>query len=389
VRVVIVNPYYPRFLRAHYEANPPLAEQSYDEQLASLLGECFGTFDAYSRAFRALRHEAQDVVANCEPLQLAWAREHGAARWTRQLLGVARHLRGGPARRRLLRRIAVAQIEAADPDVVYMQETWFFHPRVLDRLRARGHLVVGQIATTPPNADLLRRFDLLVSSLPHLVERFRGLGIDAEYLPLAFDRVVMERAARRRQSLDPTGARPQPVTFVGGLDSHRRVAVLERLCEHTDLSVWGYGAEAVRPSSPILPRYRGQAWGLDMYTVLGQSRITINMHRAYAEGFANALRMFEATGAGALLFTEEAPNLPELFQPGSEAIAYSGPDDLVDKIHHHLEHDAERLRIAAAGQARTLATHTYEQRIAELAGMLERRIGTRTNRAYRGGERAS
>jgi spore maturation protein CgeB len=273
-----------------------------------------------------------------------------------------------------LQRIAAVQIEAADPDVVYMQDISFFPPRVLDRLRARGHLLVGQIASIPPGPDLLRRFDLLISSLPRLVERFRGLGIDSEYLPLAFDPVVLERSMGRGQSLDPTGSRPYPVTFVGGLDSENRVTLLERLCRRTELSVWGYGAEVLPASSPILGRYRGEAWGLDMYAVLGKSRITVNAHRTYAEGFANTMRMFEATGVGALLLTEEAPNLRELFQPGSEVIAYSGLDDLVEKIRFYLEHDDERVGVAAAGQARTLADHTYEQRITELTRRLERRI---------------
>jgi spore maturation protein CgeB len=374
MRVVIVDPYYSRFLRAHYAANPSLAGRSYREQLASLHGECFGTFDAYSRSFRLLGHEAEEVVPNCEPLQLAWAREHGAAQWTRRLLRAGGRL----VKHHALQRIAAAQIEAAEPDVVYVQELSFLDSRILDRLRGRGYVLVGQIATTPPESDRLRQFDLLVSSLPRLVERFLELGVDAEYLPLGFDPVVLDRAAHRGESLDAAGRRRYPVTFVGGLDAHvhgQRAALLEKVCQSIDVAVWGYGAETLPPNSPILRRYGGEAWGLDMYSVLGQSRITINTHRPLAEGFANTMRLFEATGTGALVLTEEAPNLPELFEPGSELIAYSGPDDLIEKLRHYNEHDRERVQIAAAGQARTLRDHTYERRIAELASLLERRIG--------------
>lgn len=376
MRVVIVDPYYSRFLRAHYAANPSLAERSYREQLASLLGECFGTFDAYSRAFGSLGHEAEEVVPNCEPLQLAWAGENGAARWARRLLR-ARHRAGGLVEHHALQRIAAAQIEAAEPDVVYVQELSFLDSRILDRLRDRGYLLVGQIATTPPESERLRRFDLLISSLPRLVERFLELGVDAEYLPLAFDPVVVERATRHGQSLDPAGRRPYAVTFVGGFDAHvhaQRATLLEKVCRSTDVAVWGYGAATLPAGSPILRRYGGEAWGLDMYAILGQSRITINTHRPLAEGFANTMRLFEATGAGALVLTEEAPNLPELFEPGSELIAYSGLDDLVEKLRHYREHDGERVEVAAAGQARTLRDHTYERRISELASLLERRI---------------
>ena len=50
-------------------------------------------------------------------------------------------------------------------------------------------------------------------------------------------------------------------------------------------------------------------------------------------------------------------------------------DDLVDKLLYLAEHDDERRRIAAAGQARTLREHTYANRMAELAAMLETRLG--------------
>lgn len=383
MRVVIVDPYYPRFLRDHYAANPLLTECSYGEQLSSLLGECFGTSDAYSRAFRHLGHQAEEVVPNCEPLQLAWAREHGAASWKRKFLRASRLPLGRWARHQALQQIAAAQIEAAHPEVVYFQELSFLHPRTLERLRRRGYLLVGQIATTLPSSDRLRRFDLLISSLPRFVERFRELGIDAEYLPLGFDSLVLERAERRGHGMDPAGSRPHTVTFVGGVDTYahsHRAHLLEHLCRTTDIAVWGYGAETLPASSSILPRYRGEAWGLDMYEVLGQSQITINTHRPLADGFANTMRLFEATGAGTLLLTEQAPNLPALFEPGSEVIPYTGLDDLVDKIRHYREHDGERIRVAAAGQARTLGEHTYERRIDELATLLDRRISDRRSR---------
>ena len=111
-----------------------------------------------------------------------------------------------------------------------------------------------------------------------------------------------------------------------------------------------------------------------MYEVLARSRISLNRHIDVAEGHANNMRLFETTGVGALLVTEAAPNLSELFVPGEEVVAYENEDDLVEKLEHYLENDDERVTIAAAGQRRTLADHTYRQLMRELAPMLERRL---------------
>jgi len=115
-----------------------------------------------------------------------------------------------------------------------------------------------------------------------------------------------------------------------------------------------------------------------MYEVLARSRIAVNRHGDIAEGFANNMRLFEATGVGALLVTEAASNLADLFEPGTEIVAYENGDDLVDKLSYYLEHPDERRSIAAAGQARTLRTHNFALRMSELAEILEARLAKRS-----------
>jgi spore maturation protein CgeB len=102
-----------------------------------------------------------------------------------------------------------------------------------------------------------------------------------------------------------------------------------------------------------------------------------------AEGYSNNMRLYEATGSGALLLTDPGRNLAELFEPGREVLVYTGAADLAAKIAHHLEDEEERRAIASAGQARTLRDHTYEQRIAELAEVLQARLGSATHRSAR------
>jgi spore maturation protein CgeB len=379
LRILVLDTYYPEFLAAHYRARRELASYSYELQLASLMDRCFGTSDAYSSHLRELGHEAVEVVANCEPLQLRWASEQGYGRRVLQGLGAAlpspmRLL----ARRAALRRIALEQIETFDPQVVYLQDLWFFKGRDLDALRRDGRFVAGQIASALPPDRMLRRFDLLVTSFPHFVERFREKGLDSEYLKIAFYRKVLERLQGQGVQPDPAAPRDYGVAFVGGLDPRVHGAgarLLERLAREVDLDVWGYGAGRLPQGSAIARRYHGEAWGLEMYKVLARSRIALNRHIELSDGYANNMRLFEATGVGALLVTDAKRNLANLFEPGRELVAYEDEDDLVDKLRHFAEHDDERRHIATAGQERTLREHTYANRMTELAAMLKARLG--------------
>jgi spore maturation protein CgeB len=376
VRIAVVDTYYPVFLEEHYGALPGLAARPYREQLASLIDRCFGTADAYSRHLNELGHEAIDVIANCEPLQLRWAAERGRPSRLRRLAARGRWVPPRFARDALLEQVALAQIEEHQADVVYAQDLSFFSRSNLDRLRGDGRLVAGQIASELPERELLLGFQLLLTSFPHYVARFREIGVDSEYLPIAFYERVLDRLRRAGVDPGPTSERPHGIAFVGGLgaDVHGpRVRLLERIAERLSLEGWGYGWDRL-PEGPLRRAYRGEAWGLDMYRVLAESRIVVNRHSTAAEGFANNMRLFEATGAGAMLVTEAAPNLSELFAEGREVVTYDHPDDLMEKLSHYLEHDGERIAIATAGQRRTLRDHTYAKVIAGLSEMLEARL---------------
>lgn len=372
----MVDTYYPAFVAEHYRRNPELREASYGDQLAALMARCFGTSDAYSHHLTELGHEAVDIAVNCFELQSAWNRARGKGAFLR-LVGSLPTRVGMAARFRLLHDVAKAQIDEFDPEVVYLQDLWFFRREELDSLRTQGRLVVGQIASTPPGPELLRGLDLITTSFPHFVERFREAGIDSEYFKIGFYERVLERLRANGVESSPAADRPHGVSFIGGLDPTvhgQGIALLERLSERVPISIWGYGADRLPRESPIRAHYRGEAWGLDMYEALSRSRISINRHIGVAEGYANNMRLFETTGVGALLLTEAAPNLADLFEPSTEAVAYEGEDDLVEKIEHYLKHDDEREAIAAAGQKRTLVEHTYRRRMSELAAMLERRL---------------
>jgi spore maturation protein CgeB len=353
LRILIVDTCYPAFLKMHYGRAPNLGEQPYSTQWRALMDTFFGTADAYSHNLNAIGHEAHEVVVNCVPMQSAWAREHDLA----------------VPPDRAESSVLLAQARDFEPDVVYVQNVHYLSETTLDELKRLGRLLVGQIATEPPGLEQLRAFDLLVTCLPSFVARFNGAGIRTELMRLAFDERVLEELSGEERPRVERGA-----VFVGSLGrtQHRRSnGMLARAARRVPIEFWGYGGRLWPPWSPVKRGYHGEAWGIDMFRILGEARIALNRHGSIAGPYAVNMRLYEATGMGTLLVTDNGEHLDDVLVPGEEAVTYSTTRELVDRVRYFLAHENERAEIAAAGQARTLRDHTYGRRMHELAAMLE------------------
>lgn len=351
---VFVNTYYAGFLNSFYARNSHLLRADYAVQRESLAGECFGDSDFYSRSLKSAGWTAQDLIVNAGPLQSAWAREYGCDKQ-----GVA---------------VAIEQIRRAKPSVVYLQDLNLATAEFVSAIRPYTELIVGQIASPIPSGAVLSEIDILVSSFPHFVQLFREHGLTSYYQPLAFEEQVIDRLGNRERDL--------PLTFVGGISpSHENaLALLDALACATPIQFWGYGADLLAPQSPVRARHNGEAWGLEMFRLLRRSMITVNRHIDVAENHANNMRLFEATGCGALLITDYKDNLHELFEIGTEIVAYRSPEECISLVNYYLAHPEKAAKIARAGQMRTLREHTYSLRMRQTARILSRHLKYRRER---------
>ena len=368
MRFLIADTYYPAFLRGFYAARPALPLQPHAAQRRALMDECFGTSDFYSTHLRDLGHEAEEVVPNCEPMQRQWARENNLALDETPQFSLVLRRKVVPWVRRTPRddwffTILEAQVKAARPDILYIQDMHALPPFFLRAVRPYVKKIVGQIASPAhPGADF-RDYDLVLTSFPHFVERFRQAGVQSEYFRIGFEPAVLPRLSR---------AAPADLAFVGGLSSahSERVRFLETVASAHPIDFWGYGLEHLAPQSPLRARFHGNAWGLAMYQALFNAKISLNLHINAAENNANNMRLYESTGVGALLLTDAKDNLSTLFAPDTEVAVYHSPEECAEKIKYYLSHDPERRAVAAAGQARTLREHTYKHRMEELVTIL-------------------
>lgn len=371
--ILIVDTYYPLFLESLDTAEVSKVN-SYLELGERLMGLSFGTSDAYSTGLRKLNWHAAEVVPNFKTLQSMWAHENSLRylRWLDRLppsyLSRIPLLGSLWTKLPTLQHVLDVQIEALDPEVVYFQDLNFASVSLLKKLRRRGRLVVGQIASPLPPRFRLRMYDLILSSLPNQIEEIVQAGVSSEFLPIAFDTRVLNRL--------PAGLeRDIAVSFVGGISPQHGSTIpllKEVLAKCPELEIFGYGSSMLDGHSELRSRHRGERWGLDMYEALMRSQVTLNRHIGVAGPYANNMRLFEATGVGSLLVTDLKKNIRDYFEPGVEVLAYESPAEAAELCRWAVDNPDDARKIAAAGQARTLRDHTYDHCMVKLDAILRR-----------------
>jgi spore maturation protein CgeB len=339
VKIAFVDTYYRAFLLTHH-----LQSKDYQAELTRLLARQFATADFYSREFRDMGWETLDIVANYHELQYRWAREQGYPDMNR------------------LQDIARTEIDQFDPDVVFVQDLSFFTVAELKAL-SRKYRLVAQCSCALPEVEKVQSFDILFTSFPHYLARLEALGVRAVFVPLAF----------HSSCLRPSIERTIDCAFVGGFGRHWNYGqdVLEMVAQEIPgFQWWGYGVETLSGSSALKRTYQGQAWGDAMYSIYQRSKMVINRHGEVSEDYANNMRLYEATGSGALLVTDQKRNMRDLFS-ASEVVEYDSAEDAVFKVRYYLDHPDEAQTIADAGQERTIWDHSYAKRMKRISDVLK------------------
>jgi len=360
MKFLILDTYYPWFISDFYKRN---AE-------GDIIQELFGACNFYSRNLAHLGHWAKEIIVNDEHRQKKWALNHGYSigKPTDKLLPYLPYIRG-LIRPSWVYEALELQIDHYQPDVLYFQDLSFLPVEFVSHLKSKVRFIVGQIACPLPPDKYFMPFDLIVSSLPNIVAHINKLGIPASYLALAFEPSILKHLKKLPLQYD--------AVHIGGYGPihQERNVILEAVARQVPIDFWGYGIKFLSPDSPILKSFHNQAWGKTMYEILSNSKITMTKHiTSVADGYANNMTLFEATGCGTLLITDFKKNLPDLFVPNKEVVTYKTSDELATKIKFYLSHDSSRKKVAAAGQRRTLSDHNYLKRMSQLLEILNKNL---------------
>lgn len=399
---------YPGYLRQFYQTNTDVGSQSYAAQHAALMREAHGWADFWSSALSKLGYECDEVVSNAEPLQKAWARENGFSHTEDNWLF----------------EITAAQVKACQPDVLFVNDFFTYPADYIRQLRVECpaiRLVLGWCGAPYTDGSVFAAYDIVLSSVPELVQNFRAQGHHCEHVNHAFDPRVLERIKHDEPTVD--------FGFIGTIAKknkfhNSRETLLLELLERTPLQIWvdshspswqersnvlirqwafdvvqmasraGVSESALealpiagkvrnwkaRPAlSPKLdPRILAVAqpplFGLDMFQQLQRTRVSLNTHIDISATHASNMRLYEATGVGSCLLTDWKANLPELFADGVEIVTYKNAAECVEKVNYLLAHDDARQAIAAGGQRRTLRDHSFANRAVQLDQIIQTAI---------------
>ena len=407
MRFLKLTSFYPAYIQDFYAKRPALDGESYARQKAALDYDAFGEGDSWSYALTPLGYEVMEVTANIEPLQKAWAGEH--------------EINFTPDR--WLWDIVSAQIKQFQPTLVFIDDFSTFSCQWLRELRQvcpSIRLILGWCGAPFQDPGVFQAYDVVLSCIPELVDRFQLMGHKSFHLHHAFETRVLERITLNHQDID--------FSFLGGINrgkgSHRqRERLLLDLVQHVPIRIYtpnldrsfqeemktfargclylafqvlrqagvsesslahipkiGRAASwSYRPLFSVHPRLRPwvspAVFGLEMYRTLRRSKLSFNSHTDISVNSASNMRLFEATGAGSCLVTDWKANLSQLFEPDQEVVAYKSAGECVEKVKWLLAHPEESAAIAQAGQKRTLRDHTFVQRRVQLDDIIRKSLG--------------
>jgi hypothetical protein len=348
MKIVLLASYYKSYLD-NFEQNHSLDELDYQQHREKLLDDYFGAFVSYRNYFCERGHDCELLIDNDFSLQQKWLNEH--------------HI-NMTATPKTKQKVVMKQLELLEPDVLFVGSMFEYYGDFLRQVQSQitSNIFTWIACPFPANLDF-QPVKCVLTSVPEFLS---GLSVPVEKLAAAFDAEIVKKMGDVKKSID--------VSFAGSLSfNHRyRKRTLEALCaEQIPLSIFGDVAKRRFFSwwgkEPLRGMAKPAVWGLDMYRTLAASRITLNLHIDVARNanFVGNMRMYEATGCGAMLLTDYQDGIESLFVPDKEIVTFRTIDELKEKVTYYLKHEEECRRIAEAGQKACLERHGYDRRIVE------------------------
>lgn len=393
--VVRVAPIVGLTLRQEIAADPSYQGLSYDEYLEKILAGNYNYSDVFAYEMRKLGNRVEEIVYDVEGLQKQWAKENDL------------HLEPDELWQE---KIVLAQLKKLNPDVVYIQSFSRITPKAIYAIKDQiPNLKKIAVHSGFPNGmDVVTKDTLVLAGFPNIQKTFSELGCETHLLYHFWDERILAR-------MQPT-ERQIPFSFIGTSgngfgDGHKtRYWELLKLAHNTPLECWVDDKDAFqdpesdanpfvefplkehfykdlaadysqypKPTSPLrylLPRGTAHrpVYGDDFFQTLHDSLVTFQRHTDTMYSEIGAMRVFQATGAGACLLTNDGDNMSDLFERDTEVVTYSSLHECIEKANYLIDNPEKAKEIAKKGQERTLRSHTAKQRYAEVHDILQKAL---------------
>jgi spore maturation protein CgeB len=389
---------YQGYLDSFYRKNPQTKELVYNDHLNLLMNDATEFAASYIRNFRNLGIETKCVISNDNLLQRKWKSENK--------LNSDKNSD-----------ILFEQINSFKPEILWIEDLSQLNSDWFNNVRKKIKTVKLIVAyhCAPYNKvllDKLKNVDFIITCTPGLKQSFEQEGLKAYLVYHGFDAELLKRVERRGDShiknLVFSGS-----LITGGRFHNSRINLIESLIrEKIDLALYAtleknfrirakqlifsvtgilkklkmeslankipffeHGQSPVQGYSDALKGSNHPSlYGIGMYNLFNTSKIVLNIHIGVAADYAGNMRMFEVTGVGSCLLTDNKKNMKDLFEVNKEVVVYDSPEDCIDKVKWLLQHEHEREEIARSGQRKTLEMHTVENRCKSIIDIINNEL---------------
>ena len=253
--------------------------------------------------------------------------------------------------------------EAERPDVFWADKQLLVTPRTLKKLSAMGITTVSYMIDNPfgPREDPGWR--MYLKCLPHY-----DLHVQQRDVSLAaYRKHGAKDVVKVLIGFEPTEHYPPPtpmtdkdcereICFVG-TSYDDRAATLTKLIEMgLPVTISGPERRWRRSLSPQIMRKSfvpGDFYSKKYREAIWRSKINLSfLTRSNEDEYTQ--KTFEIAGCGEFMIVERCEGHTSRFKEGEEAVFFSSPEELIEKINRYLPDEETRRRIGLAGRARAL-----------------------------------
>lgn len=370
---------YPSIINYFINKYPDYKNKSYKELLNNLHLERFSVSNFYTYELKKLGYKCYEIISNIDFLQKKWLQENNVC-----AIGT--------------NNILLEQIKYYKPNIIFIGNADLCQKQFIEELRkfksVEKILAYHCAPFTKKIIDNLKNVDGIVTCTKGYLKKIKLINNQKKlYLPHAFFQFSKNMIKNKKRKID--------LTFIGSIFLSQKLhdnridfvyQVMKNFNKNSFIAInfskfflikiiWHFFFTLLsfnffqkftnlfkiifiylKSNKPI--------FGKDMYKVLENSKIVINKHIEDTK-YAGNMRIFETTGSGSLLVSDNKKDLSEFFNINEEIITYKSNTDLIKKCKFFLKNNLHREKISSKGYKKTINKHNYLLRAKKMHNFIQ------------------
>ena len=242
-----------------------------------------------------------------------------------------------------------------EPDLVFVLKGEAIKKETINAIKNQGIKTVLWYPDDPRFFNtyvkyLAPNYDYVFASSQKALKNYKSIGVKkASYLTFACEPTI-----HKKLKINPK----KEVTFIGSY-MPSRIRLFKSL-KKAPFNFEIYGPNwhlASIKSNPAV-------YGPEMVKVVNNSKINLNIHAT--RGYGPNMRLFEVTGSGGFLITDDTENIGKFFKADKDIVIYKDAKELIELIEYYLDNKRKAREIADSGYKKCQKQHTYLNRMMEM-----------------------